>query len=86
MGVLLSRFVDGNVLVLEAGHTRAPVALELRDALSASGGMVVGAVLTRYQSAAPPGCAGGCDRRMHVLVVNNIYPPIMAGGAELMVA
>src|SRR5690348_16284420 len=23
---------------------------------------------------------------MHVLVVNNIYPPIMAGGAELMVA
>ena len=23
---------------------------------------------------------------MHILVVNNIYPPIMAGGAELIVA
>jgi hypothetical protein len=53
MGVLLSRFVDGNILVLEAGRTRAPVAVELRNSLSASGGMVVGAVLTRYRSAAP---------------------------------
>jgi hypothetical protein len=53
MGVLLSRFVDGNILVLEAGRTRAPVATELRNSLSASGGMVVGAVLTRFQSAAP---------------------------------
>ena len=23
---------------------------------------------------------------MHIVVVNNIYPPIMAGGAELIVA
>lgn len=53
MGLLLSRFVDGNVLVLEAGRTRAPVAIELRDSLSASGGVVVGAVLTRYRSAVP---------------------------------
>ncbi|HUN40884.1 MAG TPA: hypothetical protein VMU81_11375 [Acetobacteraceae bacterium] len=53
MGVLLSRFVDGNILVLEAGKTRAPVATELRNSLTASGGMVVGAVLTRYRSAAP---------------------------------
>jgi protein-tyrosine kinase len=53
MGMLLSRFVDGNVLVLEAGHTRAPVAAELRDALRASGGTVVGAVLTRYRSFVP---------------------------------
>ena len=53
LGVLLSRFVDGNILVLEAGRTRAPVALELRNSLSASGGIVVGTVLTRYQSAAP---------------------------------
>lgn len=53
LGVLLSRFVDGNILVLESGRTRAPVALELRNSLSASGGMVVGAVLTRYRSAAP---------------------------------
>lgn len=53
MGMLLSRFVDGNILVLESGRTRAPVALELRNSLSTSGGMVVGAVLTRYRSAAP---------------------------------
>jgi Mrp family chromosome partitioning ATPase len=53
MGVLLSRFVDGNVLVLEAGRTRAPVAAELRNSLSASGGAVVGAVLTRYRSHVP---------------------------------
>ncbi len=53
MGVLLSRFVDGNILVLEANRTRAPVAAELRDALSASGGAVVGAVLTRYRSHIP---------------------------------
>jgi hypothetical protein len=53
MGVLLSRFVDGNILVLEAGRTRAPVAADLRNSLSASGGAVVGAVLTRYRSHVP---------------------------------
>jgi protein-tyrosine kinase len=53
MGVLLSRFVDGNILVLEAGRTRAPVAAELRDTLSASGGTVIGAILTRYRSHVP---------------------------------
>jgi len=53
MGVLLSRFVDGNILVLESGRTRAPVATELRNSLTASGGMVVGAVLTRYRFPAP---------------------------------
>ena len=53
VGLLLSRFVDGNVLVLEAGRTRAPVAVELRDSLSASGGAVIGAVLTRYRSSVP---------------------------------
>ena len=53
IGVLLSRFVDGNILVLQAGRTRAPAALELRNSLSASGGMVVGAVLTKYRSYVP---------------------------------
>lgn len=53
MGLLLSRFVDGNILVLEAGRTRAPIASELRDALSTSGGAVVGAVLTRFRSHVP---------------------------------
>ena len=53
VGVLLSRFVDGNIMVLEAGRTRAPVATELRNSLSASGGTVVGAVLTKYRSYVP---------------------------------
>ncbi len=53
MGVLLSRYVDGNVLVLQAGRTRAPVASELRDSLSSCGGAVVGVVLTRYRSVIP---------------------------------
>ena len=53
MGVLLSRFVDGNILVLESGCTRAPTAMELRNSLSASGGVVIGAVLTRYRSPIP---------------------------------
>jgi protein-tyrosine kinase len=53
MAMLLSRFVDGNVLVLEAGRTRAPVALELRDSLRTSGGAIIGAVLTRYDSFVP---------------------------------
>jgi protein-tyrosine kinase len=53
MGVLLSRYVDGNVLVLESGRTRAPVAARLRDALRDSGGSVVGVVLTRCRSHAP---------------------------------
>jgi len=53
MGVLLSRYVDGNVLVLESGRTRAPVAAGLRDALRTSGGSVVGVVLTRCRSFAP---------------------------------
>ena len=53
MGLLLSRFVDGNILVLEAGRTRAPVAAELKESVSASGGAVVGVVLTRYRSFVP---------------------------------
>jgi protein-tyrosine kinase len=53
MGVLLSPYVDGNVLVLESGRTRGPVAAKLRDALRASGGSVVGAVLTRCRPSAP---------------------------------
>ncbi len=53
MGVLLSRFVDGNIIVLESGRTRAPEATELRESLSASGGVVLGAVLTKYRSYAP---------------------------------
>ena len=53
VGMLLSPFVDGNVLVLESGRVRAPVALELRDSLRAAGGSVVGVVLTRCRYVAP---------------------------------
>jgi hypothetical protein len=53
VAMLLSPFVDGNVLVLEAGRVRAPVAAELRDSLRSAGGSVVGVVLTRCRSVAP---------------------------------
>jgi hypothetical protein len=53
MATLLSRFVDGNVLVLQSGYTRVPVAAELRDSLRTAGGPVVGAVLTHSRSFVP---------------------------------
>jgi hypothetical protein len=53
MGVLLAPYVDGNVLVLAAGRTRSPVAARLRDSLRASGGSVVGVVMTRCRTHAP---------------------------------
>lgn len=53
MGVLLAPYVDGNVLVLASGRTRGPVAAKLRDSLRASGGSVVGVVMTRCRSHAP---------------------------------
>jgi protein-tyrosine kinase len=53
VGMLLSPYVDGNVLVLESGRIRAPVAAELRDSLRAAGGSVVGVVLTRCRRFAP---------------------------------
>jgi Mrp family chromosome partitioning ATPase len=53
MGVLLAPYVDGSVLVLESGRTRGPVAAKLRDALRASGGSVIGVVLTKCRRHAP---------------------------------
>jgi protein-tyrosine kinase len=53
MGVLLAPYVDGSVLVLASGRTRGPVAARLRDSLRASGGSVVGVVLTRCRANAP---------------------------------
>jgi hypothetical protein len=53
MAMLLSRFVDGNVMVLTADETRAPVATELRDSLRTAGGEVIGAILTRYHTHVP---------------------------------
>jgi hypothetical protein len=53
MAMLLSRFVDGNILVLRSGHTRVPVAEELIDSLRTAGGTVAGVVLTHCQSFVP---------------------------------
>jgi hypothetical protein len=53
MGVLLAPYVDGSVLVLASGRTRGPVAAKLRDSLRASGGSVVGVVLTKCRMHAP---------------------------------
>ena len=53
MGVLLAPYVDGNVLVLASGRTRGPVAAKLRDSLRASGGSVVGVVMTKCRTHAP---------------------------------
>jgi hypothetical protein len=53
MAMLLSPFVDGNVLMLTANHTRTPTATELRDSIRTAGGDVIGAVLTRYRSPVP---------------------------------
>ena len=53
MGVLLSRFVNGNILVLKPATPARQWRWSCATRCSASGGMVVGAVLTRYRSAAP---------------------------------
>ncbi|MFC5353662.1 GumC family protein [Azospirillum himalayense] len=42
----LSPMVDANILVARAEHTRAPVAARMRDSILASGGDIVGLVLT----------------------------------------
>ena len=42
----LSSMVDANILVARAEHTRAPVAARMRDSILASGGDIVGLVLT----------------------------------------
>jgi len=53
MAMLLSRFVDGNILALSARSTRGPIATELRDALRTAGGEVTGVVLTHCRSSVP---------------------------------
>lgn len=42
----LSSMVDANILIARAEHTRAPVAARMRDSILASGGDIVGLVLT----------------------------------------
>ncbi|CAO3438638.1 hypothetical protein [Azospirillum argentinense] len=42
----LSPMVDANILIARAEHTRAPVAARMRDSILASGGDIVGLVLT----------------------------------------
>lgn len=46
-GILLSRHMDGVVLVVEAEETRTPVAAHLRDELVDAGASIVGVVLNK---------------------------------------
>lgn len=45
-GAVMARHVDGNVIVVEAEHSRAAAAVRLRETLSRSGRPILGSVLT----------------------------------------
>lgn len=52
-GVLLSRFVDNNVLVVRSGSTRKTAADEAAETIRTAGGNVTGIVLTRHNNPVP---------------------------------
>ena len=52
-GVLLSRFVDNNVLVVRSGSTRKTAAEEAAETIRTAGGNVTGIVLTRHDNPVP---------------------------------
>lgn len=45
-GVVMARHVDGNIIVVEAEHSRAAAAIRLRETLTRSGHPILGSVLT----------------------------------------
>jgi Mrp family chromosome partitioning ATPase len=53
LGAVLASHVDGNIMVIEAEHTRRAAALRLRQTLAASGGLVLGAILNNQQVHTP---------------------------------
>ncbi len=53
LGTVLARHVDGNVIVIEAEHTRRFAAIRLREILARSGRPTVGAVLAGRRSYLP---------------------------------
>ena len=52
-GVLLSRFVDNNVLVVRSGATRKTAADDAAETIRTAGGNVTGIVLTRHKNPVP---------------------------------
>jgi Mrp family chromosome partitioning ATPase len=50
----LAKSVDGSVMIVEAEHTRAPVAVECKRLIEASGGHLIGAVMNRRRFYIPP--------------------------------
>ena len=52
-GIVMARHVDGNVIVVEAEHSRAAAAIRLRETLSRSGRPILGSVLTERRQYIP---------------------------------
>ncbi len=52
-GVLLSRFVDNNVLVIRSGQTRKTAAESAAETIRTAGGNVSGVVMTRHSNPVP---------------------------------
>jgi hypothetical protein len=53
LGAVLASKVDGNIMVVEAEHTRRAAAMRLRQTLTASGGVVLGAILNNQHVHTP---------------------------------
>jgi Mrp family chromosome partitioning ATPase len=51
--VVMARHVDGNIIVVEAEHSRAAAAIRLRETLARSGRPILGSVLTGRQRYIP---------------------------------
>jgi Mrp family chromosome partitioning ATPase len=51
--VALSRHADGVVMLIEAGRTRAPIAMRARDMIADAGGRVIGVVLNKRRDYIP---------------------------------
>ena len=53
LGTIMARHVDGNILVLEADHTRRAEAVRLREVLIRSGRPLIGAILNNRHNHLP---------------------------------
>jgi Mrp family chromosome partitioning ATPase len=53
LGAVMARHVDGNIMVIEADHTRRAEAVRLREVLMRSGRPLIGAILNNRQNHLP---------------------------------
>jgi Mrp family chromosome partitioning ATPase len=53
LGTVMARHVDGNIMVIEADHTRRAEAVRLREVLVRSGRPLIGAILNNRQNHLP---------------------------------